>query len=276
MTTLLELNNIVKGSITKRPSKNCKTPYVADVILENTDEEILGHTPSLGCCGLANANANVYMTPINSKKPTKCKYTIQLSEVIENNNKQIIGINPRLAEELTESALKNNCFTKLDGFKEYSREKTLLNSRFDFVGIDKNGKKFVMEVKNVPLADYEDCLAKEKKKMDFSDRPYNSKISYFPDGYRKKLTDTVSPRALKHITELQELVNNHNMRGIMCYVIQRTDIKQFQPSKIDKIYREAVKNAVKDGVEIITLVVEWNSDGEAKFVTDNIFVNLDD
>ena len=29
--------------------------------------------------------------------------------------------------------------------------------------------------------------------MDFSERPYNSKISYFPDGYRKKVKDTVSP-----------------------------------------------------------------------------------
>ena len=36
------------------------------------------------------------------------------------------------------------------------------------------------------VADYVDCLDKEKKHMDFSDREYNSKISYFPDGYRKK------------------------------------------------------------------------------------------
>ena len=59
-----------------------------------------------------------------------------------------------------------------------------------------------MEVKNVPLADYEDVTAKDRKKMCFDDRSINSKVAYFPDGYRKKQTDTVSPRALKHINEL--------------------------------------------------------------------------
>jgi hypothetical protein len=35
----------------------------------------------------------------------------------------------------------------------------------------------------------------------------NSKIGYFPDGYRKKQSETISPRALKHIKELTALKN---------------------------------------------------------------------
>jgi DNA-binding sugar fermentation-stimulating protein len=56
----------------------------------------------------------------------------------------------------------------------------------------------------------------------------------------------------------------------MCYVIQRTDVDRFQASVIDPQYREAVKFAVDAGVEIITLVVEWQRDGTAYFVRDDL------
>ena len=60
----------------------------------------------------------------------------------------------------------------------------------------------------------------------------------------------------------------------MCYVIQRTDVNRFQPSVIDPEYRTAFKTAVESGVEIITLVVSWNSLGEAYFVRDNLPLTL--
>ena len=129
-----------------------------------------------------------------------------------------------------------------------------------------------MEVKNVPLADYEDISAKDRKKMCYDDRAIDSKIAYFPDGYRKKSTDTVSPRALKHIRELTLIKKESITRCIMCYVIQRTDVDRFQPSIIDPEYRQAVKEAVEAGVEIITLVVRWTREGEAYFVKDDLFM----
>lgn len=42
----MQVNNLQKTVIIKRPSKVIKSPYVAD------KQEFLGHTPSLGCCGL--------------------------------------------------------------------------------------------------------------------------------------------------------------------------------------------------------------------------------
>jgi DNA-binding sugar fermentation-stimulating protein len=56
----------------------------------------------------------------------------------------------------------------------------------------------------------------------------------------------------------------------MCYVIQRTDVASFQPSIIDPQYREAFYEARRNGVEIITLVVGWNRNGEAFFVRDDL------
>ena len=127
-----------------------------------------------------------------------------------------------------------------------------------------------MEVKNVPLADYEDLSIKERKKMDFSDREFDSKVAYFPDGYRKKSSQVISPRALKHIKEFTYIKTTSITRCIMCYVIQRTDVNRFQVSVIDSEYREAVKDALDKGVEIITLVINWNKNGEAYFVTDSL------
>jgi DNA-binding sugar fermentation-stimulating protein len=283
MSLLLKIDNLIEGEIIKRPSCHIKTPYVADVNICDTSEYILGHTASLGCCGLADTGAHILMShiPENKKKSDKirCQYRVYLSIIKEKNSEMIIGIYPKLAEDLTENALKNNLLSKLCNVKSYKREtkifvEDLIDSRFDFTGIDENGIPFVMEVKNVPLADYEDLNTKERKKCSFDGRDINSKVAYFPDGYRKTRTETVSPRALKHINELAIIKRMSNVRCIMCYVIQRTDVNRFQPSVIDPIYRNAFKSAVEFGVEIITMVVQWNRNGEAYFIRDDLPISI--
>lgn len=282
---LMKLDNLIEGQVLKRPSKYIKTPYVADILCIDSDLEILGHTASLGCCGLADVNAFVLisLSPESKSKSKpknkanmKCTHTVYLSIIKDINNEQIVGINPRLAETLTESALRNNLFSKLQNIRRFRRETAIkigdiIDSRFDFTGIDENGLPFIMEVKNVPLADFEDVSSKERKNMNFTGRDFNSKVAYFPDGYRKQTSDPVSPRALKHIRELTLIKQeNNNIRCIMCYVIQRTDVNRFQPSVIDPEYRNAFKLAVSAGVEIITMVVSWNRNGEAYFVRDDL------
>ena len=271
MTTIYEIKDLVEGVVVKRPSKHCKTPYVADVRLED-GREVMAHTAALGCSGLADAGGVVIMQPVNNPKNV-CKYKILMVKQTERDVERILGIDPKMAETLSEECLKKNCISCLKEVKQYQREKKLLNSRFDFIGIDKDDCEFVMEIKNVPLADYVDCFAKEKKHMDFSNRDMNTKISYFPDGYRKKKSETVSPRALKHIQELQKLKETTNKRCILCFVIQRNDSNSFQPSNIDPIYKNAVKLAVTKGVEIITLQIEWKN-GLATFIKDDLPINL--
>lgn len=316
---LLRLPPFMEGQVIHRPSKKIKTPYVADVLPLTQDhlfdppqynahaiEEhcVLAHSASLGCCGLADKHARVYMgglpLPKTSKKNADklhCSYRIYLSILQEKNTEILVGIYPKIAEDLVESALKLNYLSALSHVKEYKREvvveshskavdveveggnatfsepteTTTLKSRFDFTGTDATGRPFIMEVKNVPLADYEDIDSKCRKKKCYDDREINSKVAYFPDGYRKKKTDTVSPRALKHIQELTQLKMNYPvMRCIMCYVIQRNDVQVFQPSVLDTQYREAFKVAVKKGVEIITMGVEWTKEGEAYLWTDQL------
>ena len=274
----------MEGQVIKRPSQYIKTPYVADIKCSDNLEQVLGHTASLGCCGLVDVNASILMavSPVpkiktvpKNKANMKCTHTVYLSILRNNDNEQIIGIHPKLAEKLTENALTNNLLSRLQNIKRYRREtaiyiKDQIDSRFDFTGVDQNGIPFIMEVKNVPLADYEDVSSIERKNMDFTGRPFDTKVAYFPDGYRKKSADPVSPRALKHIRELTLIKKETNIRCIMCYVIQRTDVNRFQPSIIDPEYREAFKQALLVGVEIITMVIRWTKEGEAYFVRDDL------
>lgn len=276
---LYQIPGSVNAKIVKRPSKYCKSPYMADAIIESSGEEkeIMAHTPSLGCCGLVEKECNVILSKVESKT-AKSSHRVELSVYKEGDNKEVIGVNPKLAESIAERCLQSNCIGNLKNVKSYKREVTLLNSRFDFVGVDEDGREFVMEVKTVPLADYIDAPKKDKIKLlknlpDYK-KEFGKKIAYFPDGYKKKNTSLVSPRALKHIQELEELVKSTAKRCIMCYIIQRSDVSSFQPSNIDPEYKRAVQNAFKNGVEIKTVQVKWTDDGKCVFVRNDLPINL--
>jgi len=267
MSIVYKLENLTTGIVEKRPSQHCKTPYVADVSLDGTS--VLVHTPALGCCGLCDKTATILMSPLENKK-TKCAYRAEISVVYEPKigRNIYIGTNPKLAETLIFECMKQDKLRFLKNRKSYKREVKIedSNSRFDFAGLDKDSKPYLMEIKNVPLADYVDMSAKDKKKHDMSiydDYEYNEKISYFPDGYRKLAKEPISPRALKHMNELAKIAEKYSIRCIMCYVIQRSDAKYFQPSVIDPHYREAFYEARKKGVEMYALQFEWNENGEA-------------
>jgi len=83
---------MIKGTIIKRPSQHCKSPYVADVLLENR-QEVIAHAPSLSCCGLCEKNSVVYMTL--SKEPNTCTHVIHLGQ----HKDTIVRIHPRSGEK---------------------------------------------------------------------------------------------------------------------------------------------------------------------------------
>ena len=286
---VLQVVGITEATILHRPSLKCPDVNVlSDVLITKDNKEVLAHTPSMGCDGLAETDACVFVALCPPEEDElsiatngeQFTHTVFLSKFKESEeNEQIIGINPNVAMEIMESAIEKNLMKILPPVKQFKRNVPMrlegkVDSAFSFVGICNDNIPFIMEVKNVPLADYEDITAKERAKMDFSNRDFNSKVAYFPDGYRKKSSDPVSPRALKHIRELTLIKSETNTRCIMCYVIQRTDANRFQPSVIDPEYRNAFKEAINAGVEIITMVVKWTKQGEAYFVRDDLPISL--
>jgi DNA-binding sugar fermentation-stimulating protein len=254
MKTKMEVFNIdglVPATVLKRPSALIKTPYVSDIQLHNDIEPHLGHSLSLGCCGLCDKGSTVYVSPIyNAKSGVHCDYTVQLSTTQSNT---IIGINPRLAEHIVENCIIHKyILPEISTYKrEYTVDKDILGSnnqvRFDFGGTTDDNTPFYLEVKSVPLAT-------------------ENGIAYFPEGYRKKPGDSVSPRALKHIKELMHIKLTTRSRCIICYVIQRNDVTRFEISKSDPEYRAAVLEAIDAGVEAFALVVEWTATGQARYI----------
>lgn len=271
---LYTFNKLFTASIIKRPSKHIKSPYVADICLENTTTECLGHTPSLGCCGLSDKGEKVLVSKLGNT--TKCDYRVELAIVKTKGFTIYVGISPKLAESIAQKALQNNLIQNLQ-VKTLNREKTIMNSRFDFLGKTVNDKYYICEVKTVPLADYADAEKKELTQMDFHNKKYNEKIAYFPDGYRKTKNRPISERAVKHVNELRKIKEiNNDIRCILLFVVQRTDVKWFQPSRRDPIYLNALQNAWQSGVEIKCLQVKWNENGCCNYYTNDLPIMLYD
>ena len=79
------------------------------------------HAPSLGCDGMADKGAIVYVTE-NKNPKAKCKYVIYLSQV----NDTIVGIHPKISEKLAHQILKNNNLPMIDEVNELKAEVTMM------------------------------------------------------------------------------------------------------------------------------------------------------
>ncbi len=266
------MNNIVyrfdkiyRAKVLHRPSKVCKSPYLADIQVfgdnnEILDENVMAHTPALGCCGLLVEDTNIIVTKSSNPK-NKSKYVIH-NVLIQNPQNQLtytIGINPMLGNPISKYLLENNRINPFTNVTDVVPEVTMEESRFDFTFMH-NGKPCILEVKCVPLADYVDVTAKERKKLDLSTYQFDEKIAIFPDGYRKNQSEPVSERAVKHANHLKELQKTGMYQCAIVFLIQRSDVVAFKPSNLDPIYKKALYDAEKEGVLIIPIVVKWTNE----------------
>lgn len=230
-------DSLVIGTIVKRPSKHVKSPYMADVILDSTNEEILAHTPALGCNGYVDKEKKVLLIKTHGKN-TKSSHRIDFAY-----DSACVGTNPNISNDIVGNLLKNY---KLPQFTNYDintikREKTVLNSRFDVYFEDKDDNKYYIEVKTAPVKDH------------------NNNCAIFPKGYRKKKDESYSPRAIKHLEELTHLSKtDEKNKCFLIFIVPRNDVDYFTPCKEDPLYCEAYLNAVKAGVRMIAFSTTIN------------------
>ena len=270
---IYNISNILKATIVSRPSKQIKSPYVSDIIITETGESALAHTPSLGCAGIVAAGSIVYVSLLKSSN-SKCKYCIELADYEEQdkNKRIIIGVNPKLSEIIAQKVLENNLLDNVS-IETVKSQVTVGNSRFDFIGIlkDKPEIPYICEIKNVSIADYVDISNKERKKLDlsFQDKIFEDKIAIFPDCQRKLQKKPISERALKHIQELTSLKqkNNDNIVCILLFVVQREDVNRFTVSTLDPIYKHAVQKGMQNNVIVRSIKVKWTYNLENKIAS---------
>jgi DNA-binding sugar fermentation-stimulating protein len=262
-------NNLQLGKVINRPSKINKSPYLADVYLEDEKKEEMVHTPSLGMCGYISPGATILVSKIKEdpKLKRKTKYNVIAAKAIE---KEIpspgyvwIGANPLLANQLFRIMLDNNLVTNISPIKylDIKPEFKLNSKRIDFYIYDKllNQKIFV-EVKHLPIVDFSDPSPKGKIKS-FNSNDYK-RCSVFPDvssGHKKD--GCISIRAYQHLDELEQVVKLGH-RGILIMMALRNDTYGFYPNYIsDKKYTNKFYQVYKNGVEIQGYKFNYNTKG---------------
>lgn len=200
--------------------------FLADVELSN-GEVVTVHTPNTGAMlGVATPGIRVWLRDTQSPS-RKYRYSWEMSEPAD---KVYVGVHTGLVNSLVLEGIGNGTITELQGYTQIEQEVVYgeERSRIDVL-LHKDAQTCYVEIKNVTAKDSNDH-------------------AIFPDA--------VSVRGQKHLRELMRVVNAGH-RGVMFYCIQRTDIIGFRPAdEIDAEYAHLLREAVAQGVEILTYKAE--------------------
>jgi DNA-binding sugar fermentation-stimulating protein len=192
----------------------------------------------------------------------------------DEDNEQFIAINPKIAIELMESIIEKNLMRKLPTVKQFKRNVPIfledkVDSTFSFVGFCEDAIPFIVEVHNVPFAEYNHGKRTHEKGpgQPVVKNKFNTKAAYFPE---KNCPDT--QEMIQRIKDITMVKRESVTRCILAYIVQRTDVDRFQFSLYDDEYRAAVREAIEVGVLIVPIVISWTREGIALFVTDDLQV----
>lgn len=210
-----QLPPLITGKLIKRYKR-----FLADIKLD-TGETITAHCPNSGSMkGCAIEGADVWLSVSDNPK-RKYAHTWELIQA----PKTLIGINTLLPNRLVKLAIEQDQIQELSGYDTVTAEvKTSEHTRLDLMLEKDSNEKCYVEIKNCTLVE--------------------DGVAMFPDA--------VTTRGQKHLDELSHLVAKGH-RGVIFYLIQRTDARVFKPADaIDRAYGEKLRQAVQNGVEIIT------------------------
>lgn len=238
---------LVRAKIHARPSAKNKSPYLCDVQLEDGTIEVC-HNPALGCAGLVCVGADVLVMPVDSKSKGISRYVLY-HVCLGGESADVVCVHPAVANDIAEAVAE-----KFLRCSQIHREVAVGDSRFDMCAM-KDGQEVLLEVKNASIADTVCCLPRDRKQA-LKDAGGNPPLcAIFPYGNKQK-KGLVSPRALKHATELGRLAREGRSTYIL-YLSQRTDVSRFMISTLDEEYLAAVNKAVSRGLRLRAFSIRW-------------------
>lgn len=231
---------LVRAQVLHRPSTVIKSPYVADIRLED-GTTALCHTPGLGCCGMVAPGRVIYVT--KSSGSGKTAWTAQVAECTDRSGTYFVGINPMVCQH---AAAKLLPLINADPDIVWKSEVSLPSGgvRLDYVGSRDRGDKMYVEVKTA-------MISQESERRD-------TRRAIFPEGFRKHRDDPVSPRAIKHAKHLGDLAAGGDT-AVLMFIVPRTDCGDgMEPSRGDPAYCTAVRESVRKGMIVRTFALDFD------------------
>lgn len=219
----LKWPKLIQGTLLRRYKR-----FMADVKLRN-GHVVTAHCPNSGSMlACSQPGRPVYLSRHNNPK-RKFKYTWELIEMPTS----LVGVNTIVPNRLAKAAIVAGKIPQLTGYDEVRSEVSYgENSRIDLL-LENTGDKCFVEVKNCTLV--------------------TDGVVCFPDA--------VTTRGLKHLLELQAQVRQGH-RAVMFYLVQRMDANLFRPADhIDPEYGKELREAIKNGVDILVYDVSINLEG---------------
>ena len=199
--------------------------FLADIRLDD-GREITAHCANPGSMlGVAIEGARVWVANHEGSK-RKLKWSWELIELEEFSPPALVPINTTNPNKIVAEALEKKTIPELASYKQIIPEQKYGDkSRIDFL-LKCDGKPdCYLEVKNVHLRRCPEPLAE------------------FPD--------SKTARGLKHLQELQKIVDRGD-RAVLLFVVQRGDCEKFSiASDLDPAYGVEIKKAISAGVEIM-------------------------
>lgn len=235
---------LVPVTVIKRPSAVIKSPYVADIRYED-GRTGLCHTPGLGCSGMVETGKVIYVTASSESAKTDC--TAQIARCEDSDGMHYVGVHPMISQNASDKILKH-LYPEISWNSEVTVEE---GTRLDYVGHLTNGKKMYVEVKNAMVA------------LDLSVQRCERR-ALFPEGYRKKKDDPISPRAVKHAEILTRLAGESDTEKCMLlFIVSRDDCGDGMTiNRFDPVYYSAIQTAVRAGVIIRAFSLAYSLEGK--------------
>ena len=251
------------GKVLNRPSLINKSPYLADVLINN--KKFIAHSPSLGLSGLIKPGSFVILEK-NENENQISEYRIVSVKIkeFETKNKFIyVGANPVLVNQLFRTCIEKNLI-KFPKIKNFNCEVQFYGSRIDFKLIDVNNVTHVIECKYAPTVDYHPDH-KPHNKVSIGNKIHYKRAAIFPDGWQYKKGSVVSERAVKHVKSLIEGTKN-KIKCYNFYFCLRNDVEYFRANyEKDITFSNLLKKANDLGVIIKAFKLNY-SKNNIKFV----------
>jgi sugar fermentation stimulation protein A len=218
---LHEKQGLVEGRILRRYKR-----FLADAELDS-GENVVAHCTNTGTMASCWEPGDTVLLEPNDNPRRKLRYTW----VACRRGNHWVGVDTGVPNRVVAEAARRDILPGLPGLHNVLTEVRYGNerSRVDVLAEDELGRSVYIEVKNTTLR---------------TESPAGAIVS-FPDA--------VTARGLKHLRELQAMVDEGH-RAAIIFFVHRDDVRAFRPARdIDPAYADELDRARSAGVEVLPL-----------------------